>query len=185
MKPYIYIIYFLIFSLNSMAQEQIKAKRKAKEITYNAIEWPTGPNRVIYRNVRNKLSNERWVRAKKYSSPEFEQTPFFDKANDPRENVYKIIAESLSLKKIQELQVEKPSPFLGLYFDYPGSLLEMEIIIDKNSTLTVQDIESIETNLKAKLKVNFTSPFLEGSNFIPVSFGIDPKRILAFKLSGR
>jgi len=172
----------MILSFSLVGQEQIKATRKAKEISYNLIESRLIPNKVLYRNTSNKLFAENWIRPKKYSSHLFDQIPFFDKANDPRENVDRMIAEALSLKQIQGLQGENPSPHLFLYFDYPGNLLEMAIIINKTSIFTAEDIESIETNLKRNLKVNFTSPFLEGSNFIPVSFNIDPKRILAYKL---
>lgn len=101
MKSHIIIIMFLIFSFSSLAQEKFKAK--AKEITYYVFDWPS-LNMICYRNVKNKLFRQRIARAEKYSDPLFNQIPVFDRKNDPRKDIYRIIAESLS--KISPLLIK-------------------------------------------------------------------------------
>jgi hypothetical protein len=124
-------------------------------------------NKILIENTQNKFTNV------KQNSPNMDPTyrPGKFEISLDKDPLLKICAKYTKIDQLRTLVAE--DQYAGLMIDLRtdifGNVIEVSFFTDKNSTLSLQQIEQIENNIKSSRNLVTISPYmqkiLKGSNF--------------------
>ncbi|MES2418233.1 MAG: hypothetical protein V4541_08580 [Bacteroidota bacterium] len=169
MKTILSALLFISLTTSCLAQKEISALSdnslvKAKRIQYHIKKLQ---KIITIDNIANKLTNI------KQSSPNIplNATSFdFYYKNLDLAQIIHICADALSLEQIEEmLKTKNSSIFINIKSNLGGVPLEITFAVDKNSILSLKQIEEIEINIKKQIRITFkpeATRYLKDSNFM-------------------
>jgi hypothetical protein len=89
----------------------------------------------------------------------------------------KAFRQVFSNDRLKELLPEKVLP-MTFYLNPAGKVLEVEFLVDKNTTLTAKELESLEAAIKANVWFKLRPEEIKGEDFIDIGQGVRFSRVL-------
>ena len=158
-----------LLTFSCMAQRVLSSLSDG-EIAKGTDQWYRAKitnNKILIENTQNKFTNV------KQNSPNMDPTyrPGKFEISLDKDPLLKICAKYTKIDQLRTLVAE--DQYAGLMIDLRtdifGNVIEVSFFTDKNSTLSLQQIEQIENNIKSSRNLVTISPYmqkiLKGSNF--------------------
>jgi ABC-type phosphate/phosphonate transport system substrate-binding protein len=136
---------------------------KSKGLTYKLDN--SNSKYIEIKNTANQLANV------KYSAPNWPANLSPSRVITTDRNVLvAIFREVLNQERIKQLPTGRHDAlFIHIKSDLNGKTLNISFVAQKNSTLTIEDLEKIENEIKKRVKVHILPDykrFLVGANYI-------------------
>ncbi|MGZ3753709.1 MAG: hypothetical protein ACXVAY_02050 [Mucilaginibacter sp.] len=174
MKRTVTSIFVLLFTITSIYAQQFKPSSivRAKHSSYKIDTIKFDKKNIHIENSTNKYSNK----------PSRQGADFtFEKVN--KSGTYNAFKEVFSDSRLKQLANERILIIFNVSLE--GKIQEIEFTVNKNTLITIPELEALEGALKANVSFKFkTEELRKGSDFVSIGQAIPFSRVLDKTLIG-